>query len=61
MTPDDTDTLDRDISTEAEFDSALQTLLLAALQNGIDLRGAWEYRNGEAHPHLEVLVSELAK
>lgn len=51
----------RDIMTEAEFDSALQSLLLSALENGLDLRGAWEYRNGEAYPDLEILVTELAK
>lgn len=51
---------DRDITTEAEFETALQTLLLAALENGLDLRGAWEYRNDDADPDLEVLVTELA-
>jgi hypothetical protein len=50
---------DREITTEAEFDSALQSLLLAALENGLDLRGAWEYRNGQTHPDLEILISEL--
>lgn len=47
--------------TEAEFDSALQSLLLSALENGLDVRGAWEYRDGEAYPDLEILVTELAK
>lgn len=61
MTHDPPDSPDRDISTEAEFDAALQKLLLAGLKNGLDLRGAWDYRNGQAYPDLEVLVSELAK
>jgi hypothetical protein len=61
MPRDSPDTPDRDISTRAEFDSALQTLLLAALDSGLDPRGAWEYRNGEAYPDLEILVTELAK
>lgn len=61
MSSDTSDTPYREISTEAEFDSALQTLLLSALENGLDLRGAWEYRNGAAYPDLEVLVTELAK
>lgn len=52
---------DRAITTEDEFDSALQSLLLSALENGLDLRGAWEYRNGQAYPDLEVLVTELTK
>lgn len=61
MTPDPPDSPDRDISTEAEFDAALQTLLLAGLKNGLDLRGAWEYRNGQAYPDFEILVTELAE
>lgn len=61
MSSDPPDPRSRDITTEAEFDSALQALLLSALENGLDLRGAWEYRNGEAYPDLEVLVAELAK
>lgn len=51
----------RDITTEAEFVSALQRLLLSALDNDLDPEGAWEYRNGRAYPDLEVLVTELAK
>lgn len=61
MTRDTPDIFDLEISTEAEFDSALQMLLLAALDNGLDPRGAWEYRNGGIRPDLEVMVSELAK
>lgn len=61
MTRDPPDPLDRDLSTEAEFDSALQTLLLAELENGLDPRGAWEFRNGGPEPDLEVIVTELTK
>ena len=61
MSSDTPDTPDRDITTVAEFDSALQTLLLTALDNGLDPEGAWEYRNGQVYPDLEVLVTELAK
>lgn len=61
MTRDVTDPPDWDISTEAEFNSALQMLLLSAIENGLDLRGAWEYRNGQPYPDLEVLVTELSK
>lgn len=61
MTSDVTDPLAWDISTEVEFDSALQTLLLSALANGLDLQGAWSYRNGQEYPDLEVIITELAK
>lgn len=52
---------DWDVSTEAEFDSALQQLLLSAVRNGLDLQGAWEYRNGQTYPDYEVLITELSK
>lgn len=61
MTSDAADSPDWDLSTEAEFDAALQTLLLAGLKNGLDLQGAWDYRNGDTYPDLEVLISEIAK
>jgi hypothetical protein len=61
MTPDTTDISDWDTLTEAEFESALQTLLLAAVAEDLDPFGAWEYRNGEGYPDLEVIVSELEK
>ena len=54
-------TPNRDIMNEAEFNSALQTLLLTALDNGLNPQGAWEYRNGQTYPDLEVLITELAK
>lgn len=59
MKPDATDAFDRDISTAAEFESALESLLLAVLDNGLDPRGSWEYRNGRAWPDIEVLIWEL--
>ncbi|MFW5922592.1 MAG: hypothetical protein ACOCRC_04760 [Halodesulfurarchaeum sp.] len=61
MTRKEPDTSDLEITTEAAFDSALQTLLHAAVAEGLDPRGAWEYRNDGEHPDLEVLISELAK
>lgn len=52
---------DRQISTRAEFDSALELLILSALEHNLDIKGAWEYRNGQTYPDFEVLVTELAK
>ena len=34
-------------------------MILAALENGVDPRGAWEFRNGEAGSDVEVMVVEL--
>jgi hypothetical protein len=61
MAHDASDIPDWDISTEAEFESALETLLLAALVEGLDPCGAWVYRNVGSDPNLEVIVSELAE
>lgn len=41
-------------------DSALETLLLEAWDNDLDIRGVWEFRSGQTYPDLEVLVTELA-
>lgn len=61
MTRDGADPPEQQISTRAEFDSALQSLILSALENNLNIRGAWEYRNGQPYPDLEVLVTELTK
>lgn len=60
MTRDEIDALDGEITTVAEFERALGSMLLNAVGNDVDPRGAWEYRNGPRAPDLEVLVSELA-
>lgn len=52
---------DEEITTEDEFDAALGQLLLNAVQNDIDPRGAWVYRNGGMDPDWEVMVFELEK
>jgi hypothetical protein len=50
-----------DITTEAEFEAALDRLLDSATSNGLDPRGSWVYRNGKAAPDWEVMVLELQK
>lgn len=50
-----------EITTEAEFDAALERLLLQAARNGINPRGSWVYRNGSTAPDWEVMVLELEK
>jgi hypothetical protein len=52
-------TSDDEISTTKEFEAALGRVILAALENGVDPRGAWEFRNGEAGSDVEVMVVEL--
>lgn len=52
---------DGNIETEAEFEAAIQEVLHAAAENGIDPRGTWVYRNDGTHPDWEVMVLELTK
>lgn len=60
MVHDGSDIPDWDISTEAEFESALEALILVAFVEGLDPFGTWVYRNDGDDPDLEVLVSELS-
>lgn len=53
-------TFDDEISTAKEFEAALGRVILAALENDVDPRGAWELRNGEAGSDVEVMIVELA-
>lgn len=53
-------TSDDELSSSAEFETALGRLVLAALENGIDPRGTWEYRSDDAATDMEVMVIELA-
>jgi hypothetical protein len=48
-----------DVTTTEEFEMALGNLLAVALQNGIDPRGAWEFRKDGTPPDWEVMVVEL--
>lgn len=61
MTRDAPDPAEWEISSTEEFDSALQLLLLSALENDLDIRGAWDFQNGQSYPDLEVLITELTK
>lgn len=48
-----------DITTDAEFDTALGQLLLNATRNDVDPRTSWVYRNGQTAPDWEVMILEL--
>ena len=51
---------DDEISSADDFEAALGQIVLAALQNDVDLRGTWEYRTDEETPDVEIMVVELA-
>lgn len=49
----------KDITTAAEFDAALGELLLTALDNDVDMWGAWEYRKEDRTADVEAMIVEL--
>jgi hypothetical protein len=60
MTNKNSDTfLQEEITTEEAFDAALSELIVAALRNGLNPKGGWVCRNGEAVPDTEVMIYEL--
>lgn len=49
------------ISSEEELSAELQTLLQLAHSGGVEVKGAWECRNGPEYPDWDVVVTEVAK
>lgn len=49
------------LTTRAELNADLRSLLLRAYDNGIDVEGGWECRNGAEHPDWDVIVTEVEK
>lgn len=47
-------------SSEA-LNAELKALLRRAYDNGIDVEGGWECRNGVEHPDWDVIVTEVRK
>jgi hypothetical protein len=52
-------TFDGEIESTEEFETALEELLLVALQNDVDPGGSWVYRTDGVGQDLEVMVFEL--
>lgn len=55
------DSFQQDITSKATFDAVLGKLIVAALENGVNPRGSWVYRNSGLTPDLEVVMVELEK
>lgn len=51
---------DGTLTDETEFESLLGQLLLAALDNDVDPKGSWVFREDGVERHMEVQVTELA-
>ena len=49
------------LTSKAELNTELKALLLRAYENGIDVEGGFECRNGGGHPDWDVVVTEVEK
>ena len=49
------------ITSKAELNAELKVLLRRAHENGIDVEGGFECRNGDEHPDWDVIVTEVTK
>jgi hypothetical protein len=49
------------ITSEAALNAELKALLTRAYENGINVEGGWECRNGPEHPDWDVIVTEVSK
>ncbi|QSG02857.1 hypothetical protein [Natranaeroarchaeum sulfidigenes] len=49
------------VTSKAELNDELKALLLRAYENGIDVEGGFECRNGVEHPDWDVIVTEVEK
>ncbi len=49
------------VTTKTELNEELRELLYGAHENGIDVRGGFECRNGAEHPDWDVIITEVTK
>lgn len=49
------------VTSKAELNAEIKALLLRAYENGIDIEGGFECRNGGEHPDWDVIVTEVEK
>lgn len=48
-----------DVTTPEDFETHLAALVEAAVANGVDPRGAWEFRARNAEPDFDIEIVEL--
>ena len=49
------------LTSKEELNTELKALLCNAYENGIDVEGGFECRNGVEHPDWDVIVTEVEK
>jgi hypothetical protein len=50
-----------DINSAPEFESALADIVESAIENNVDVRGAWEFETDGSTHYWELNVVELAR
>lgn len=55
------DSSDHQPISKEELGTELQSLLLRAYRNGIDVRGGFDCRNGGDHPDWDIVIMEMEK
>lgn len=58
---DEDDSVFEDVTSRAALSGAIERLLQNAHDNGVDVEGSFEIRNGPTYPDWEAQVHELAK
>lgn len=48
-----------DVRSTEEFETYLTALIEASISNGVDPRGAWEFRPSDGQPDFEIEIVEL--
>lgn len=46
-------------TSRGELNAELRSLLVRAHDNGVDVKGGWECRNGDGYPTWDVVVTEV--
>lgn len=49
------------LTSKANFNAELKSLLRRAHTSGVDVEGPWDCRNGSEHPDWDVIVTEVQK
>jgi hypothetical protein len=48
-------------TNRSELNDELKALLQGAYDNGLDVEGGWECRNGTDHPDWDIVITEVQK
>lgn len=52
---------DDTVTSRTELNEALKSLLSRAYDNGVDVEGGWDCRNGPDYPDWDIVITEVVK